>query len=139
MDSQKKYFFRAADAETFLKDVKNVCQNNGIDPFEKDIVWRDETGTLRAGDGVFIAGASSWYKTPPQPEDTDPPSLSNTPEVGGHALINVIAKDEGLIDLVEAFAPSDPSKKPSEIADSEKIGSVTHRITEPATPVRVFL
>jgi hypothetical protein len=41
MSDYTEFAFRSPDVATFLSDVESICQNNGIDPYERDILRKD--------------------------------------------------------------------------------------------------
>jgi len=129
VNKYKAFYFRAPDVQTFLQDVLTVALDNGLDPRETgEIIERDD-GTLEAGGGIDAIPAGRWWLTEPEFDySTDPPTKTQEGVLGDYALINVLTKRDDLIELIGQFAASDPSKQPSEIPDSEKIGSGTHRI-----------
>lgn len=143
------FYFRAPSKEKFFSDVEQVCSENEIDPYEKGVLEKNEEGIdgeppVSGGFGVSVIPAGKWFITQPQWEDLDEegvtPNKTQQGVKGDYCLVNVNTKDPELKNLIEQFAASDPAKSPSEIADSEKIGSGTHRIDGSmiSSPVRTW-
>lgn len=139
MAEYKEFHFRAPDVGTFLSDVEAICQNNGIDPYERGILRTDpDTGEPKPGLGIDAIPAGQWWESEPT-EDADG-NLNDDGVLGSYALVNVLTKYPGLEQLAQSFAASDPTKAPADIPDSEKIGSGTHRIDGSmlTSPVRMW-
>jgi len=132
------YHLRAPDVETFLIDAKAAIESAGIDPYQKDLLRKDENGNDVPGQGVDVIPAGRWYITEPT-HDSDG-EVTDFGVKGDYALINIRTADPEVQTVIEGFEPSDADKQPSEIPDKQAIGGGTHRVDSSTidNPVRVF-
>lgn len=162
MSKYTQFCFRAPSVEVFLQDVRDVCVENGINPFrdgvidstngggyqvlfgiEKDpdgvgLLRKHDDGTLSVHKNVDAIPAGRWHET--NPTHNADGTLDTAGTLGDYALFNVLTKDEDLIALAEQFKKTDPSLSPSEVPTDEKIGGGTHRIdgSMVSSPVRTW-
>jgi hypothetical protein len=135
--SYEPYHLRAPDVATFLTDAKAAIESAGIDPFEKDLLRKDEDGSNVPGQGVDVIEPNRWYITEPTFKDGE---MTDPGEKGDYALINIRTEDPEVKAVIEGFEPSDADKQPPEIPTEQAIGGGTHRVdgSTISSPVRVF-
>jgi hypothetical protein len=132
------FHLRAPDVETFLVDAKAAIIKAGIDPYEKNLLRKDEEGNDVPGQGVDVIKPGRWHITEPTFDDA---GVVTDPGVkGDYALINIRTKDPEVKAVIEGFESSDADKQPPEIPSEETIGGGTHRVYGDTidSPVRVF-
>lgn len=132
----KTYYLRGPTRADLLSDLQSV-----LTPEVSQYLTEDpDTGELSIDTSVAVlVPEGEWWLTPPEwDHSTDPPTKTKSGTAADYAILNVRTDDPALQELIESFAPSDPAKEPSKVPAEEKIGTGTHRVTEPSTPARVF-
>jgi hypothetical protein len=138
MDNYQTFTLRSPDRGTFIADLKSALSNAGIDPYEKNLLRKDENGEDVINRFLSFIPAGGWWIEKPTTDSEG--NLTDTGTSGDYALINGITKDPEIMNLIEGFGASDASTQPSEIASSEKIGGGTHRVDQStiSSPVRTW-
>jgi len=136
--SYKEYALRAPTIQDAISSAKAALQDAGLDPYELNVLHQDEEGNDVLGRVVDGVEKNLWYETGPTFDEDGNQTDSGTK--GTYALINVRTKQPELQSFIEQFTPKDPAKDPSEIPDTEKIGTGLHRIDADkiSSPERVW-
>jgi len=133
----KNYFLRGLTRADLLSDLQSVLPNDTPYLWEETDQEGNLTGRLVIDNSIAVlVPEGEWWLT--RPEYDSDGNVITQGDAATYAILNVRTDDPALQELIEQFAASDPSLEPSSVPPEEKIGTGTHRITEPTSPARVF-